>query len=389
MKKILVAGGAGTMGAEVVRQILMRSDAVVTVADANANGLGKIQVEHGGKVQTTQINISDKQALVNLMRNHDVTISTVGPFYKFGIPVLKAAIDAGAKFIDINDDYDATQRALQLDGEAKQKGATAVIGMGASPGISNLVAKCGASKLDKTDEIRLYWSESGIDPTGAAAMFHWFHITTGSIPVYKDGQWINVLGLSEPEKVTFVDPIGTLDVAYTGHPEPVTLPLYIPGVKHVGIKGAIFPPKMMQLYKLLTQAGFGSIKDFAIGEDLHIPMRELSVKIIRAMPHFAPDFFADILKEANVTFKNSAGATKIVVSGRKNDRAIQYIYDVTSYSVKKCTAAPAAIAALMILDGKIDMKGVFAPEGVFEIGDYDTKMNNIIKIEETESNGYI
>jgi saccharopine dehydrogenase-like NADP-dependent oxidoreductase len=65
------------------------------------------------------------------------------------------------------------------------------------------------------------------------------------------------------------------------------------------------------------------------------------------------------------------------------------IYDVTSYSVKKCTAAPAAIAALMILDGKIDMKGVFAPEGVFEIGDYDTKMNNIIKIEETESNGYI
>ena len=95
-------------------------------------------------------------------------------------------------------------------------------------------------------------------------------------------------GFSEPEEVEFMPPLGKQTVIYTGHPEPVSLPRYIKGIKNCTIKGALYPAKMMDLYGMLIETGFGSRDNFIINENTSMPFRELAVKIIRNMPRPGP-----------------------------------------------------------------------------------------------------
>ncbi|MBW2087346.1 MAG: saccharopine dehydrogenase, partial [Deltaproteobacteria bacterium] len=56
--------------------------------------------------------------------------------------------EARCHYIDINDDWEPTLDMLKLDEEARQAGITAIIGMGASPGVSNLLAVKAMSLFD-------------------------------------------------------------------------------------------------------------------------------------------------------------------------------------------------------------------------------------------------
>lgn len=384
MKHIIVFGGAGTMGSEVVRQLINRSDAKITVADASTKALNRLATELGNRINIITIDVSDFESLVQLMKNADVAVSTVGPFYKYGSKLVKASIAAGIDFVDIDDDFDATAESLSLDEEAKKAGITAIIGIGASPGVTNIIAKYGANKLESVSEIRLFWAESAIDPTGQAALTHWFHIISGEIPVFKNGKWGNVKGFSEPEIVEFLPPVGKLEVYYTGHPEPVTLPRYIKGVKNVSIKGSLFPPSIMALYRTLLDTGFGSPETFIVTEGVSMPFRELSSRIVRAMPRFAPEYFGKIFQEAVAKYQSCAGAFKIIVTGENEGEKVQYVYDLVADSVSRGTATPAAMAALMLLEGRIQKKGVLAPEGALDVNLFLAEATKEVQIQETE-----
>ncbi len=377
MKKIIVLGGAGTMGYEAVKLLLERTSAEITVADASARGLKRVEAELGNKVKTTGADVNDRESMVKLLKGADVVISTVGPFYKYATGVIKAAIEARVNLIDIDDDFDATKDSLELDEAARKAGITAIIGMGASPGVTNLVAKLGASRMDRTDDIRLYWGESAIDPTGSAAMMHWFHITAGKVPVFIDGKWVEQQGFTQPE--------------VTGHPEPVSLPRYIKGVKNVSIKGALYPPKMMELYRWLIDTGFGSNDTFMVNENVSMPFRELAVRIIRSMPRFAPDYFKDILEDALGKYEACAGTFKIVVSGQKGNKQVTRTYDLMANNVAHSTALPAVMAAQALLDGKVKGTGVMAPEGALDAAMFLEAMSKDARVREmvTESAGSI
>ena len=54
--------------------------------------------------------------------------------------MLSAAIASGCHYIDICDDWEPTIEMMGLDQDARLNDVLAIIGMGASPGISNLLA---------------------------------------------------------------------------------------------------------------------------------------------------------------------------------------------------------------------------------------------------------
>ena len=383
MKKVTVLGGAGTMGYEAVKLLLERTGAEITIADASVKGLKRAEAELGNKVKVARADVSDGASLVKLLQGADVVISTVGPFYKYAAPVVKAAIAARVNLIDIDDDFDATRECLELHDEARKAGITAIIGMGASPGVTNLIAGLGASRMDRTDDIRLYWGESAIDPTGSAAMMHWFHITAEKVPVFVDGKWVEVQGFTEPEVVEFLPPVGKLEVVLTGHPEPVSLPRYIKGVKNVSIKGALYPPKMMDLYRWMIDTGFGSMENFVVNENVSMPFRELAVRIVRSMPRFAPGYFKDILDDALGKYEACAGTFKIVVSGQQGGKQVTRTYDLMANNVAHSTALPAVMAAQALLDGKVKGTGVMAPEGALDAAMFLEALSKDAKVRET------
>lgn len=242
--RVVVLGGAGGMGSVASREAAAYSFVEkVTIADANAFAARRLAQMIGTKADAVQCDVNDPAALQALLGDHDVVLNTVGPFYRFGVPVLKAAIAAGRLYADICDDWEPTLEMLELDGEARSQGATALLGMGASPGITNLLAKMIGSKFERVDELFTGWSIEGSDEDQqveqeaattrgsepAAAYVHWAQQLTGKIRQFEGGQMRDVKPLQK--RVIKYPGYGDLPIWTVGHPEAVTLPRIFPELK--------------------------------------------------------------------------------------------------------------------------------------------------------------
>src|SRR5699024_9122211 len=150
--------------------------------------------------------------------------------------------------------YDVTIESLELTDLAKEKGVTAITGMGASPGITNILARLGSDQLDRVDEINTYWVVGDAEPGGFGALSHMFHIMKGKIATLQDGKetWIRSFQQKNAKKIDFGEPVGEVTLYHVGHPEPVTLPRYIPNVKKVTNLGALLPEFQNPMFKVLV-----------------------------------------------------------------------------------------------------------------------------------------
>lgn len=123
----------------------------------------------------------------------DVVLNCIGSFYKFVKPVLTAVFAARVNYVDICDDYDVTIDILKMHPEAKKRGVKALIGMGNSPGATNLLGKFAAENLfDETDSIDIFHAHGGEPVEGLGVIGHRFHCMTGKIPMFLDGKlrWV-------------------------------------------------------------------------------------------------------------------------------------------------------------------------------------------------------
>ena len=228
----LGAGGMGRYAARTAASLDFVSELVV--ADLDLAAASRFAEDLGPKARATGIDVTDPSGLVRLLSGAGAVLNTVGPFFRLGPPVLRAAIRAGCHYFDINDDWESTEAMLAMDGEARARGVTAVIGMGASPGISNLLAATAMRELDEVEE--LY---PGFDldaampetrgPKPSAASVHGVHQLTGEIRVFDRGRFVD----EAPMRRVDLDYPGLgARTAYTmGHPEAITFPRYHPSLR--------------------------------------------------------------------------------------------------------------------------------------------------------------
>ncbi|ESV58613.1 saccharopine dehydrogenase family protein [Mycobacteroides abscessus MAB_082312_2258] len=159
--KILALGGAGVMGAAAVRAALdVPGVEEIVVADRDLDAAEALVRRLGeGPVPTRAVcvDVTDEGALRAALEDVDLVLNTVGPYFRFGLTVLRTAIEARTHYLDICDDWEPTLQMLGLDETARAHGVCAVIGMGASPGISNLLAATAAAELDEVDDVYTAW----------------------------------------------------------------------------------------------------------------------------------------------------------------------------------------------------------------------------------------
>ena len=387
--RICALGGAGHIGSGVVRELVKRApDVEVVIADKNLEEAKRLAAELGGKTSAEPVDADDHKSLVRVMKGVDVVISTVGPYYVYGVKALKAAIDAETNFVDVDDDYDATKSCLDLDKEAKKAGVTAIIGLGATPGLTNILAKYGVEKLERVDEIHTFWAWTGLDPTiGPAIVAHYYHAATGKVPTYRDSKWVEVPSLSEPEVVELPLPIGEIEVYHVGHPEPVTIPRYVKGVKAVTNKGTVWPSFMADATKIFADLGLIGLKEFTV-KGVSMPVRDIAVGFILALPELAPpETIEALITEAEEKYGEYAMTgvgLGVRVKGESGGKITCYSYGVAYRSAVFCTALPAALGALTVARGEVKERGVFAPEGVIDSNKFLKEIAKDIEVLETE-----
>jgi len=351
---VLVIGGTGGMGQGVARDLIKQEQIKeVILGDINVDPnrvQEKLRASH--KVVLLKIDVNDHQGMVGAIKKVDVVINCAGPFYKTAVAVARAAVEAKVNYIDICDDYEAAEIlfASDIDKAAKDAGITVLTGMGSDPGTNNVLVKWYANKLDRVDEIYLYWVVSIAELAGAA-WDHSLHMILGKIPQYLDGELEYVEGGSGEETDKFLEPLGECLISYVGHPQPFTIPRYIQGVKKVVIKGALIPLWVDRLIKEQKATGLLGKEQLEVRGTKIVPY-DLTLKLWDTIPKDRDNGPA-------------ASGLKVIVKGERQGNQVTYTADIVG-RMAPGTGLPASIAALMMDAGEVSVKGVVAPEGCID-----------------------
>jgi saccharopine dehydrogenase-like NADP-dependent oxidoreductase len=236
--KVLALGGSGGMGRFAV-ETSMNFDKVseIIVADINAAAAIAFADSMNDKVSGIGLDVTDISALKAQMEKVDVVLNTVGPFFKYGPPILEAALDTNCHYLDINDDWEPTLEMLKFHDKAESNSKTAILGMGASPGLTNMLGAAAIDELDEVETLYTGWTMDGATPeeessqSGVnAAMVHAVQQMTGTVKIQDNGQLKLVKPLKEVE-INFPD-FGKFKTRIFGHPEAITFPHHFKTIKN-------------------------------------------------------------------------------------------------------------------------------------------------------------
>jgi saccharopine dehydrogenase-like NADP-dependent oxidoreductase len=340
--KVIVLGGAGDMGSEAVRELVQFPEIErITIADLNTAAAEKLASSLGReRVKVQKVDATSHQDLVNVIKGHTVAAGALGPFYRFEKPIVEATLEAGVDYVSVCDDNDAVSAVIQMDRTARDKGRKVLTGMGWTPGLSNILARKGYDALKKTESIRIYWAGSAGDSTGLAVTLHAIHIFSGLVPSYQRGKTVEIKAGSEKEVVEFPLPLGRVHTYHLGHPEPVTMPLYLQNVKEVVLKGGLVENYLNNLTILLSSLGLTNTpaKKQALG------------KVMKALLPLLP-----------VNKEKAISGIRVEVTGSRDEKKVRLIYTAVDH-MRRLTSIPLGIGTYMMGRGEIKRYGVFAPE---------------------------
>ena len=361
MSRITVLGGCGAVGSVAVRTLKELPDFdEIIIADINTEGAQALADELGGECSALEVNASNPKSIQSVIEGSNVVLNCVGPFYRFGPPILEAVIKSGINYVDVCDDVEPTKALLTMDPKAKEANISALIGMGSSPGVANILVRFAATQLlDRVDSIDIYHAHGGEPVEGAAVVAHRIHAMTSDIPMFLEGKertvrFFDEQGIALREEVTFHE-IGTHLCYPYPHPETITLPNYIQ-CQRVTNKGTVLPDRYFNFIIKLVQLGLTGEEPIIV-KGTQITPRDFSIAYIIEERE-------KILKETK--FGEQRGCAKIVVAGQKKGKPHQYVFSLWSIgqAMGEGTGIPAAIGALLMHRGKIPLKGVFPPEAV-------------------------
>ena len=82
----------------------------IVVADLNEASARNFADQLGKKVTAIGLDIENDRALRKAMADADLVMNTSGPFYRYAVQVLQAAIETECHYLDICDDWEPIQR---------------------------------------------------------------------------------------------------------------------------------------------------------------------------------------------------------------------------------------------------------------------------------------
>jgi saccharopine dehydrogenase (NAD+, L-lysine-forming) len=206
--------------------------------------------------------------------------------YRLNLEVMEAALAAGCHYADLGGLFHLTRRQLELHGRFADAGVSAVLGIGSAPGLTNVLARLGADRLDAVRSIDI--ADGAVDlsadgggfgvPYSAETILDEF---TEPAMVFEDGELREVPAGSGVVEWTFPEPVGTQPAMYTLHSEPATLPFTIPGVRDVRWRLAL-PRAVHEGFALLVGTGLASREPVSTPSGPAVP-REVLAAVLNRM----------------------------------------------------------------------------------------------------------
>lgn len=365
--KVLVIGASGQMGALTVRDLVDFYDAEIIAADLNLERVKSVvAATKSDRASAIKLDATDKDALKKAAKDVDVVINNA--WYELNIKVMPVAIEVGAHYTDLGGFYDYTFKQLEYDKKARDAGVTCVLGIGSSPGITNLCGAAGAAKLDSVETISIYCTW-GTKQKIMDAAFPAYSIRTvmdelsQKPTIVENGKHKQVPVLSGETEILMPEPAGKVIAYYIKHSETATMAEYIgKGTKNVSFRIG-FPPNDFNTFRTLVQLGFGSEKK------IDVEGYKVSPKV------FITSMYLDAIASSRPTsgMLDEYDYFRVDCIGKKDGRPATITYYVRTWNDPKRgipsgrdTAVPPSVTADWLASGKIKKRGTLPPEACID-----------------------
>jgi len=171
----VVVVGAGSAEAQAMLGAAARAGAITGwVADDGSWGESEKRTCELLGMRTVELDpLAEPNRLRDLALGARLVANFAGPYHRTGITVLDACIDTGCDYLDACDEADATLAMLERDEGARAAGIRALIGMGSSPGLTNVLVRAARDWLGEADEVSLSWVVDVADVSDIALEHFW------------------------------------------------------------------------------------------------------------------------------------------------------------------------------------------------------------------------
>jgi saccharopine dehydrogenase (NAD+, L-lysine-forming) len=274
--------GAGAMGSAAAVLLARHDDVDLLVLDVDAERARRVAERTGAEGRGFDAATGELAEILREVR----AVAACIP-YRANLPTMEAALEAGCHYADLGGLFHTTREQLKLHDRFAGAGVSAVLGIGSAPGLTNVLAKLGADRLDAVTSIDMVDGAVDLSADGGAFGVPYSVDTvldefTMPAMVFEDGALKEVPAASGVIDWDFPEPVGRQPAMFTLHSEPATLPDTIPGVRDVRWRLAL-PEAIHDGFAFLTRVGLASTEPVATASGEVVP-RDVLAAVLNRMP---------------------------------------------------------------------------------------------------------
>jgi len=370
--KTLVLGASGQIGAYTVQDLVEFYKADVIASSRKIANVKKAMTDLklAERVKIMELDASNTDGVAKVAQSERVDTVVNCAWYQTNLSVMEACLRAGAHYTDLGGLFDTTLKQLQLDDKWRNAGIKATVGLGSTPGLTNIAGAAGAAKLDSVDTINIYCTWGNTLPVKEAGWPGYSIRTvmdefTQEPVMWLDGRHVKQPILSGETTVTMQDPIGKITAYYVKHSEPATMGKYIgKGCRNVTFRIG-FPSTDFATFKMLKSLGFADTTKITVGEARVSPLDYLTAMYQSAI--------SKSRSERPSREEYEYDAFRIDVFGLRKESPTTVTFHIITWndpergiSSARDTAVPPSVVSQWQANGKIKDAGVFPAEAVVD-----------------------
>jgi len=329
--KVGILGAGGIIAPAIVRDLAESEEAAeLRLLDLDAERAQAVAGAHGG-AKSTVVGVDARANLAESLEGLDVLVNSAS--YRVNVSAMRACLEAGCHYIDLGGLYHLTGEQLDISPRFEAAGLLALLGMGSSPGKTNVMAAKAVAELGHTPEvIDVYAAGRDLDPPDGPSYPYAPRTLVDELTeppmAISGGEPVALKPMQDGGSYPFPEPIGEGETIYTLHSEVRTFGDSF-GCTECSFRLSLAPAVLERVRALVSAT-----------DD------EITAAANAAVPSSGNTVSAHVVRADDVT-------VTAVTRGMEE-------WGLGGGIVS--TAAPAAAAVRLLARGKIDAVGARAPE---------------------------
>ncbi len=376
--------GAGRMGHGAVFDLAHNSPEVVAITIADADFAKAEQVAKSVKslkISAVELDVSDYEKTLSVMRGHDSVISCVN--YWYNEKLSHAAIETRTNFCDLGGNNYVVREQLTLDEEAKDAGINIIPDCGLAPGMVSILAMHGANRFEKIEEI--YIRVGGLPQNPQPPLdYQLVFSVEGLINEYvetacviRGGEIREVESMTELETLEF-DGFPPLEAFQTSGGTSTLPETFLGNLRELDYKTIRYAGHC-EKFKAMIDLGLCSSEEISVDNAKVTPRKLFGELLQKNLPADEPDY---VLIRLEFVGTNDGEKKRL-----RYDIVDKFDETTNLSAMMRTTAFPASIIAQMAARGDVKMRGSTPQEKAIDAEKFVAELaRRNIKVQSLKSN---